>query len=110
MLLRWFSTQDWNRKPDRQLDVIDARSSWDQVSLLSLDQILNLFESLWTIDHHLRQREMMREPVDIVWNQDVEAALWTVDISDLKDLHVIAKNVTSHLKWCHINNLHIRVF
>ena len=52
----------------------------------------------------------MRESVDVVRHDYVQTTLWAVDLTDLKDLHVIAQNIAGHLEGCHIDHLNIWIF
>jgi hypothetical protein len=52
----------------------------------------------------------MWESVYIIWNQNVETALGRIDLTNLKDFHVVAKHITGHLERSDINHLYIWVF
>ena len=52
----------------------------------------------------------MRESVYVVWNQNVKTALGRIDLSNLKNFHVVAKHIASHLERSHVNDLYIWVF
>jgi hypothetical protein len=52
---------------------------------------------------------MMWKLVYIVWYNDVESCVGTVDLTDLKDLHVIAKHLRGHLEWSNIYHFNLWV-
>ena len=52
----------------------------------------------------------MWESVNIIWNQNVETALGRIDLTNLKDFHVVAKHIAGHLERSHVNDLYIWVF
>lgn len=110
MLLRRLSTKDRDCKSYGQLDVIDRRSSWNNVSLLALDQVLYFLHSFRAVNQHLGKGKVMGESVDVVWDHDVKSTLRAIDLPDLKDLHVVAEDIRSHLEWSHVNNFDIRIF
>lgn len=53
---------------------------------------------------------MMWESIYIIWNQNVETALGRIDLTNLKDFHVVAQHITGHLERSDINDLYIWVF
>lgn len=52
----------------------------------------------------------MWEPVDVIWDHDMEPALRAVNFSYFEDFHVVSKNITCHLEGCNDNYLNLWVF
>ena len=48
--------------------------------------------------------------MDVVWYHDMKSTLWTIYFSDFKNFHVIAKNITCHLKRSYNYNFNLRIF
>ena len=105
-----FSAQDWDCQSDGELDVIDRRCARDNEGLLTLNQVLHLFQGLGTVDQNLGERKVMWESVHVVWDQDVKTALGGIDFTNLKNFHVVAQHIAGHLEWGHVNDLNIWVF
>ena len=110
MLLGRLATQYWDGQPDGQLDVVDGCSAWDDVGLLALDQVFDLPQSLRTVDEHLSQRKVMRKSVDVVRHYNVQTTLRAVDLTNLKDLHIIAEHIAGHLEGRDIDHLNVWIF
>ena len=52
---------------------------------------------------------MTREPVNILWHNELNSVAWSVDTSDLQDLHVVSHHVGGQLEWTHIDDVHVFV-
>jgi len=53
---------------------------------------------------------MMWESIYIIWNQNVETALGRIDLTNLKDLHIIAEHIAGHLEGRDIDHLNVWIF
>jgi hypothetical protein len=82
MLLRGLSTHYWNCQSNRQFYIINIWSSWHNICLFTLNQILNLFQGLWTVYQHLSKRKVVGKSMNIIWNYNMQSALWLIDLSD----------------------------
>lgn len=109
MLLGWLATKDRNCQTNRELDIIDGRLPGYDVRLFALDEILDLLLRLRTVEKNLCQGEVMREPLDIVRNNNVQPALRSVDVTDLQDLHVVPKHIIRHLERRDVNYLDVGI-
>ena len=109
MLFWGLATHDWNCKSDRELDIIDGRSSWHDIGLFSLNQIFNLFHCLWAINQNLSQWKMMRESVSVIRDNNVKSTLRAINLPNFKNFHVVSEDITGHLEWSYIDYLNIWV-
>ena len=53
---------------------------------------------------------MIREFMDIIWHDNIYSPMRVVDLSDLKDFHVVACDIIGKLEGRHIDYIDIRVF
>ena len=53
---------------------------------------------------------MIREFMDIIWHDNINPRMRIVDLSDLKNFHVVACYIIGQLEWRHIDDIDIRVF
>lgn len=53
---------------------------------------------------------MVRKPVDVIRDDDIQSRMRAINFADFQDLHIVAENFRSHLKWCDVNYLDFRVF
>ena len=89
MLFWRFSTENWNCQSDRKFDIINGRCTWNNKRLFPLNQVFHLLQSLWAINQNLSEREMMRESIHVIWNQNMKTALRVVNLPNFKNFHVI---------------------
>ena len=47
--------------------------------------------------------------MDVVWDNNMEPALWAIDLSNLKDFHVVAKDIACHLERSYDYNFNLRI-
>ncbi len=110
MLLLRLTRKDRNCKSDGQLDVILGHISWHYVGLFALYHALDSLQSLRGVQEDLSQREMVWESVDVFGNYEMHTFIATVNVSDLEDFCIVAKNIGGHLEGRNINDVDIWVF
>ena len=53
---------------------------------------------------------MVWEFMDVIWHDDIDSPMRVVNLSDLKDFHIVASDIISKLEGRHIDDIDIRVF
>jgi len=73
--LCWFSSHYWNSEVHGELHVELMRSAWNDIALLSMDDLLDLVECHWRVEKSLSETQMLTEPCIVFGDDDVKALL-----------------------------------
>merc|ERR1719469_427302 len=108
--LIWLTTHDRNAELNTEFDLIIADFTWNDICLLAFDKITDLLEGLRRVKHSLRQAQMFVEANIVFWDYKVEPSVRMLDFDQLKDLHIVFVNFTSHREWRYVDHIDIRIF